>query len=34
MTIRSTLIPTFGLMQNEYSGVFSNVITLDDLFAE
>ena len=34
MTIRSTLITTFGLMQNEYSGVFTNVITLDDLFAE
>ena len=34
MTIRSTLITTFGLMQNEYSGVFTNVITLNDLFAE
>ena len=34
MTIRSTLITTFGLTQNEYSGVFTNVITLDDLFAE
>ena len=34
MTIRSTLITTYGLTQNEYSGVFTNVITLDDLFAE
>lgn len=30
--IRSTLITTFGLLHNEYSGVFTNVITLDDLF--
>ncbi len=34
MTIRSTLITTYGLTQNEYSGVFTNVITLDDLFAD
>lgn len=33
-TVRSTLITTYGLTQNEYSGVFTNVITLDDLFAE
>ena len=32
--VRSTLITTFGLAQNEYSGVFTNVITLDDLFME
>ena len=32
MVIRSTLITTFGLKRNEYSGVFTNVITLDDLF--
>ena len=31
--IHSTLITTFGLTYNEYSGVFSNVITLDELFA-
>ena len=31
--IHHTLITTFGLLSNEYSGVFSNVITLDDLFA-
>ena len=31
--IHSTLITTFGLTYNEYSGVFTNVITLDDLFA-
>ena len=30
--IRSTLITTFGLMKNEYSNVFSNVILMDDLF--
>ncbi len=30
--IRSTLITTFGLLHNEYSGVFTNVIILDDLF--
>jgi ethanolamine utilization cobalamin adenosyltransferase len=34
LTIRSTLITTYGLTQNEYSGIFTNVITLDDLFAE
>ena len=34
MTVRSTLITTYGLTQNEYSGVFTNVITLDDLFAD
>ncbi|WP_406545691.1 hypothetical protein [Succinimonas sp.] len=31
--IRHTLITTYGLVRNEYSGLFSNVITLDDLFA-
>jgi AAA+ ATPase superfamily predicted ATPase len=31
--IRHTLITTYGLARNEYSGIFSNVITLDDLFA-
>ncbi len=30
--IRSTLITTYGLSNNEYSNIFSNVITLDDLF--
>ena len=34
VSIHSTLITTFGLTYNEYSGIFSNVITLDDLFAE
>ena len=33
VSIHSTLITTFGLTQNEYSGIFSAVITLDDLFA-
>jgi len=30
--VRSTLITTFGLVRNEYSGVFTNVVTIDDLF--
>jgi hypothetical protein len=33
-TIMNTLITTFGLVYNEYSGVFSQVVCLDDLFAE
>ena len=33
VTIHNTLITTFGLVQNKYSSVFSNVVTLDDLFA-
>lgn len=32
--IHSTLITTFGLTQNEYSGAFNHVILLDDLFKE
>lgn len=32
VTIRNTLITTFGLKKNEYSGIFTNVILLDDLF--
>lgn len=31
-SIHNTLITTFGLTYNEYSGIFSSVITLDDLF--
>lgn len=31
--IHSTLITTFGLERNEYSSIFTDVITLDDLFA-
>ena len=34
VAIHSTLITTFGLMQNEYSGAFTNIIVLDDLFKE
>ena len=34
VAIHSTLITTFGLMQNEYSGAFTNVIALDDFFKE
>lgn len=33
-TIHSTLITTFGLIYNEYSGDFMQTITLDDLFAQ
>ena len=33
ISVHSTLITTFGLTPNEYSGVFANVVTLDDLFA-
>ena len=32
MSVQSTLITTFGLSSGEYSGVFNEVITLDDLF--
>ena len=31
--VHNTLITTFGLVQNRYSGIFLNVVTLDDLFA-
>ena len=31
-SVHSTLITTFGLKRNEYSGIFTNVLTLDDLF--
>ena len=31
-TIQNILITTFGLTYNEYSGIFSDTITLDDLF--
>ena len=33
-TIHNTLITTFGLVYNEYSGIFTNVIDLDALFVE
>ena len=33
-SIYNTLITTFGLHYNEYSGIFTNVITLDDLFVQ
>ena len=32
-TVHSTLITTFALARNEYSSAFTNVVTLDDLFA-
>ena len=28
-----TLVTTYGLKYNEYSGIFQNVVTLEDLFA-
>ena len=31
-TVNPVLVTTFGLAYNEYSGVFQNVITLDNLF--
>lgn len=31
-TILNTLITTYGLKYNEYSGIFTNVVTMDDLF--
>lgn len=34
VSIHSTLITTFGLSYNEYSGIFTNVITLEDLFRD
>ncbi len=34
VAIHSTLITTFSLMQNEYSGAVTNAIVLDDLFKE
>ena len=32
ISVYSTLITTFGLKTNEYSNVFTNVVTMDDLF--
>ncbi len=32
ISVYSTLITTYGLIQNEYSGAFVNVVTMDDLF--
>ena len=34
MAVHQTLISTFGLNRNEYSGVFTQVVTMDDLFAD
>lgn len=33
ISVHNTLITTFGLIRNEYSGIFTNVITLNDLFS-
>lgn len=33
VVVHNTLVTTFGLVQNKYSSIFSNVITLDDLCA-
>ena len=32
MGIRNTLITTYGLVYNKHSGIFTNTVTLDDLF--
>ena len=32
--VRNTLITTYGVKKGEYESVFSNVITLDDLFMD
>lgn len=32
MSVRPTLITTYGLAYNRYSGIFTNVVTIDDLF--
>lgn len=32
-TIHQTLVTTYGLAYNEYSGIFQNTVVLDDLFA-
>lgn len=34
VAVYQTLISTYGLKKNEYSGVFSQVVSMDDLFAE
>ena len=31
-TVNPVLVTTFGLVYNEYSGIFQNVVTIDDLF--
>ena len=33
MIVHNTLITTFGLAYNAYSSIFSNVVTLEDLFS-
>ena len=32
MAVYQTLISTYGLKKNEYSGIFSQVVSMDDLF--
>ncbi len=32
MAVHSTLVTTYGLKYNEYSGDFDNVITMEELF--
>ena len=34
VSVHQTLISTYGLKKNEYSGIFTQVITLDDLLQE
>ena len=34
MVVHNTLITTNGLKKNEYSSVFTNTVTMDDLFKD
>lgn len=34
MSVYQTLISSYGLKRNEYSGIFTQVVTMDDLFSE
>jgi hypothetical protein len=34
MVVHNTLITTNGLKKNEYSGIFTNIVTMEDLFRE
>lgn len=34
MVVYNTLITTNGLKKNEYSGIFTNTVTMEDLFRE
>ena len=34
MVVHNTFITTNDLKKNEYSGIFTNTVTMDDLFRE